>query len=123
MLVTISAIILLVILLGLTLFQIALALGKPYGNYAWGGTHTVLPTRLRVSSAISVLLYSYFAIIIADAAGWINVFDSQLYILLFAIYSTLGIFLNGISRSKKEQKVMTPIVTIMAICGWILVIN
>lgn len=110
----------LVVLLGLSVFQIALAFARPYGEYAWGGYHAVLPLKLRIASALSVLLYGVFAIVIADAAGWIQVFSTTIPILLLALYSTFGIVMNGVSRSPKERAVMTPTATIMAACSWIL---
>ena len=42
-----------VLLGGLAVFQALLALGAPLGAFAWGGQHRVLPTRLRVGSAVS----------------------------------------------------------------------
>ncbi|MCI0679398.1 MAG: hypothetical protein L0Z63_10210 [Actinobacteria bacterium] len=47
-----------VVLLGVvTLFQLALAAGAPWGVAAWGGRHPgVLPTRLRIASVVVALV-------------------------------------------------------------------
>ena len=43
-----------VILAALAVFQLALAAGAPLGRFAWGGSHEVLPPRLRVGSLVSI---------------------------------------------------------------------
>ena len=55
------AIALSVILLALAIFQLALALGAPLGRFAWGGQHRVLPVRLRIGSAIAIVIYAVIA--------------------------------------------------------------
>ena len=45
----ISALIVLVIFIGLSVFQLLLVLGKPYGKMAYGGTQeAILPTKFRL---------------------------------------------------------------------------
>ncbi len=44
-------------------FQAALLAGAPLGEYAWGGQHRVLPRRLRIGSAVAIVLYLLFAVI------------------------------------------------------------
>src|SRR5688572_16752146 len=106
------------ILAGLTVFQIALILGAPLGRYAWGGAHTVLPANLRIGSMVSIVLYIIFAVIIASKAEIFALFkDSAVIdigIWIIAIYFSLGVFMNGISRSKPERNLMTPIALILA---------
>ncbi|WP_100813256.1 hypothetical protein [Microbacterium lacus] len=46
------AIALSVVLVGLAAFQLALALGAPWGHFAWGGQHRVLPTGVRIGSVV-----------------------------------------------------------------------
>ena len=53
----------------LTIFQIALAAGAPIGHLAWGGAARVLPTGLRVASAVSVLLAVFGWLTIAETGG------------------------------------------------------
>lgn len=120
MLYILCTVILLVALVGLSVFQILLAMGKPYGRYAWGGAHVVLPRRLRIASALSVVLYAIFALIVLDAAGYVTIFASKIPILVLASYSTLGIVMNALSRSNKERAVMTPLVTVLALYSWLL---
>lgn len=107
-----------VILAGLAIFQAALAFGAPIGHFAWGGAHKVLPQKLRISSAVSIVLYGFFAAIILSRAGLINFGDAGLIgaatWILFGYFS-LGVVMNGISRSKPERAVMTPVAASLAI--------
>jgi len=116
---TIVAIIGLVILLGLTVFQILLITGKPLGDFAWGGQHKVLPRNLRIASVSSIVLYVVFAIFLASKVGIINIVPSSQLLdtmmWIFAVYFILGIPLNAISRNKKERNLMTPVVIALAI--------
>ena len=109
------------IFLGLAIFQLLLATGKPYGEYAWGGQHKILPKSLRVGSIISIGVYTLFSIILIDASSLISIFPEGViksYAIWFLIvYLGIGVFVNSISRSKKERNTMTPIIIILLICS------
>ncbi len=106
------------ILAGLTLFQLALIFGVPIGRYAWGGAHAVLPTNLRIGSGISILLYGLFAVIILTKTGIIASFSNATVvntgIWVLAVYFCVGVVMNGVSRSKPERNLMTPIAFALA---------
>jgi hypothetical protein len=127
MLVTLLTILALIILLALTIFQLALVFGAPLGVYAWGGQHKVLPTNLRVSSVGSIILYILFAGVIASKTGFISglilpqTVNFSMYV--FAAYFTLGIFMNAISKSKKERLVMAPVAAVLAVCFWVVALS
>ncbi|MGY1827189.1 hypothetical protein [Blastococcus sp. SYSU DS0541] len=107
------------LLAGLAAFQVALAAGRPWGRFAWGGQHEVLPTGLRVGSAVSVVLYALFAVVILQAAGLVTAVPAavgDVGIRVLTGYFALGILLNGISRSRSERVVMTPLVLVLAAC-------
>jgi len=115
------AIALTVILALLALFQLALIFGAPLGHFAWGGAHRVLPTRLRIGSAVSILIYALIAAIALDRVGAIDIFSdlfSQVAMWVIFAYFVLGIFMNAISRSKPERYTMTPIVTVLAVLSF-----
>lgn len=107
------------ILLGLAVFQMALILGAPIGRFAWGGSHDILPTKLRIASAFSVFLYFVFAVIILSKAkvfmivGNENLLNKAMWVLTF--YFFVGILMNGISRSKPERLLMTPVAVTLAL--------
>lgn len=107
------------ILAGLAIFQLLLAAGAPIGNYAWGGAHRVLPLAFRLASLVSVFLYCCFSFVILSKADIISsslpssVIGISMWVL--TAYFTLGILMNAASRSKNEKRVMTPIVSILAL--------
>ena len=116
---TIAAILACVLLGVLAAFQLALIAGAPIGHLAWGGQHRVLPTRLRIGSVVSIVLYALFALVILDRAGIVSVipWDGVVQIaawVLFA-YFALGIVLNLASRSVPERAIMVPASALLAI--------
>jgi hypothetical protein len=110
-----------VVLALLAVFQLALALGAPLGRFAWGGRHRVLPARLRVGSAISVLVYALIAVIAWDRVGAIDVFGepfSEIAMWVVFAYFVLGILMNAISRSKPERYTMVPVSIVLAVLSF-----
>ncbi|NBC64677.1 MAG: hypothetical protein GVY07_03290 [Bacteroidetes bacterium] len=99
--------------LGFAVFQFLLALGFPYGKLAWGGFYEVLPTSLRIGSAVAILIYGYGIIILLESAQITQVINKPelveysvwVFCALFGL-STIG---NLQSNSELEKRVMTPI--------------
>ncbi|TFB66837.1 hypothetical protein [Cryobacterium sp. Hz9] len=61
----------------LVLFQLSLALGAPWGRFAWGGQHPgVLPFGYRIASGVSILIYGFIALLALDRAGVADVFPN-----------------------------------------------
>ena len=115
---TAAAIVACLILLALAVFQALLIAGRPLGRYAWGGQHEVLPRKLRIGSAISILLYAVFAIIILESAGIADMLPdvvADIGIWVLTAYFALGIIMNGISRSKPERQLMTPVCIVLTV--------
>lgn len=107
------------VLTGLMVFQAALILGAPIGRFAWGGMNKVLPAKLRAGSGVAIVLYVIFAIFILDKSGLLDgpVDNTVVSVGMWVItgYFVLGVFMNGISRSKSERAVMTPVAAVLAI--------
>jgi hypothetical protein len=101
----------------LAVLQICVAAGAPWGRFVWGGAHRVLPRRLRIASAASVVLYAGFAAVLLSRAGIMPGGDSLvirvLTWVLFA-YFAVGIVMNAISRSRAERLTMTPVCVVLA---------
>ena len=113
------------VLAGLAAFQVLLILGKPLGRFAWGGQHEVLPTRLRVGSCVGVAIYAVAAVVFLARANLLPMVTPDHGGITFgtwvlAVYFTLGIALNAISRSRPERLVMTPVALLLAVSGWVL---
>lgn len=105
----------------LILFQIALALGAPWGEAAWGGGNKgQLPQKLRLASGISSLVLALAAWVILAAAGLTDsspVPESWLTPLMWVLtaYFGLGALLNTISRSRLER-IWGPVSLVIAVC-------
>jgi hypothetical protein len=57
-------------LIGIALFQAAIAAGAPLGRASWGGTHEgALPTGLRIASAVAVLVWTFAALLVLRRGG------------------------------------------------------
>ena len=107
------------VLLCLAVLQAGLAAGRPWGRLAWGGSHEVLPSRLRVASAASIVLYACFAAIVLTAAGLVRLLgDGVTGVAIWVLtgYFALGVLMNGVSRSRVERAVMTPVCLLLAVC-------
>lgn len=121
-----AAIALTVILAVLAVFQLALALGAPLGRFAWGGQHRVLPAKLRIGSAVSIVIYAIIATLALDRAGIVDtVPDPVSTVGMWVVfgYFVLGIPLNAISRSKPERYTMTPVVTVLALLSLVVALG
>lgn len=113
-----AALIACAVLAGLGIFQGALIGGAPLGRMAWGGQHDVLPARLRIGSAVSIALYALFAYAALARAAVAPPVVSDTVTAVFAwvltAYFALGVVMNGISRSRPERLIMTPVALVLA---------
>ncbi|KRA23190.1 hypothetical protein ASD65_01205 [Microbacterium sp. Root61] len=117
----------LTVILGLlAIFQLALALGAPWGRFAWGGQHRVLPTRLRIGSLVAIVIYAAVVVIAYDRLGAIDVFPEGFSIVAMWVvvaYFALGIVMNALSRSKPERYAMVPISIVLAILSFLIALG
>lgn len=118
---TVAAIVAVLLLGVIVVFQAALALGAPLGYAAWGGRHQgVLPTRLRIASGVAALVvYPLILLLVLGAAGlidasWLPV-DSSVVMWVLAGLLSLGALANFASRSPRER-LWGPVALAIAIC-------
>jgi hypothetical protein len=114
----VAAIALCVVLAVLAVFQVALIFGAPIGRFAWGGRHRVLPTKLRIGSAVSIVIYAIIALLALDRAGLVDTVPetvSTVGMWVVFAYFVLGIGMNAISRSKPERYTMVPVSLVLAV--------
>jgi hypothetical protein len=113
-LVRVAAIAALVLFALLIVFQLALALGAPWGRAAYGGQHTgVLPTQFRVASAVAVVLWTAVALIVALRAGlpvWSPLPASWLPVVVWVVVGLLviAVVMNAITPSGLERAIWLP---------------
>jgi hypothetical protein len=110
------------------LFQLALVLGAPMGEYAFGGQHSgKLPTRFRIGSLVSIGLYLGIA---GHVAAQLGLVQKQLPdgLNTAANWAIVGLMLvslvmNGISRSKKERDLWVPVALLLVASSFIVALG
>lgn len=93
----------------MAIFQIALALGAPWGAAAYGGANPgTLPNRQRVTSGIAgFLLYPLLALFVADVSGLVALgwTEDETALVLWIVAGLLGLgtLANAMSKSPPER--------------------
>ena len=110
------------------LFQLALVLGAPMGEYAFGGQYPgKLPTRYRVTSAFSfVLLLAMGGHYLAQAGVFTPLLpDGQNAFVNWVLvgFNLLGLIMNSISRSKKERQMWVPVLLLSVVLAIIVALG
>ena len=117
-----AAVVATIVLVAVSVVQIAAVGGRPVGRFVWGGQHEVLPPKLRIGSALSVVLYAVMATaLIARATGQEGALGVIAWVLFG--YFALGIAMNAASRSRSERAVMTPACAVLAACSLVVALG
>lgn len=98
-------------------FQLALAVGAPWGSAAYGGArHGTLPARLRVVSGVAAVGYGTGVVLIVRGAGSAPV-RARAFTSL-SVLMTIGTVANGASPSLVERALWTPVTAATAVVAW-----
>jgi len=104
----------------MAIFQIFLAMGFPLGRAAFGGTHAVLPARLRAASMTSALLFVAAFYVVLARGGLFGVGSEsmpvRITIWVFAAIFALSTVANVASRSRWERFLMAPVGLVLTAC-------
>jgi hypothetical protein len=107
-------------LLAISLFQLALAAGVPWGVAAWGGEHRILPLKLRIGSVAAAVILICAAVVILARADLVSPGANSTFVRVaswaLAAFLALNTVGNLSSNSRVEQVVMTPAAAMLAIC-------
>lgn len=105
------------------ILSVLLICGLPLGELTMGGQYKVYPGKLRIVLVVQLILQVFFAITILQAGGfmplWFSYKSTKIVCIVMAVYLSLNVVLNFISKSKKEKYVITPLSLMTAICFWI----
>jgi hypothetical protein len=100
-------------------FQVALALGAPYGAYAMGGAYPGRwPPRLRIAALVQAIVIAGLAVIVLSDAGLVApglADDLPSLVWLAVAFSALSTVLNAISRSSGERRIWLPVAALMLV--------
>lgn len=121
------AFVFLVLTVIIAIFQIALALGAPLGEFTLGGKHPgKLPGNLRIAAVVQLIILVCFGLIIASRAGLaltsLHSFSRIAVWVVFAFFIP-GSILNLSSSSKKERLVMGPLNIVALISSFMVAIG
>jgi hypothetical protein len=121
-----AAVLGILLLAALAVLQVLLVAGAPLGRFAWGGQHAVLPPQLRIGSAVAIVLYVVFAVLVLQGAEVLDVLPEGLVnVALWVLtgYLALGTAVNAASRSRSERAVMTPVTAVLAVACLVLALH
>ena len=104
---------------GLILFQLALAAGAPWGDYAMGGAFPgQFPPTMRVAAVIqAALIVGMVTVVLARAGisftGWVR--RTRWLIWVVVGYGVIGLILNLITPSTGERALWAPVALVMLV--------
>lgn len=123
----IAAIVFAVITLGVVGFQIALALGAPWGEYAMGGAFPgQYPSELRVVAVIQAILLVGFAVVVLARAELIQVRwlrRARWLIWVVVAFFVISLVLNLITPSAGERALWVPAISVLLICSLVVALG
>ena len=124
---TIGALVFAVTAAGVVAFQIALALGAPWGEYAMGGAFPGrFPPPLRVAALIQAVLIGLLAVAVLSAAGLVLVelgVAAPWLIWAAVVVSAVALVLNAISRSAGERRIWVPVAVVMFVSSLVVALT
>lgn len=106
------------------IFQLALAVGAPFGEAAYGGTHTDLPVGLRITSAVAAIVYCVAALVVLRRGGYqvsvISAHVAGVGTWVLAGLMTLGALMNFASSGDWERFGWGPFALVLAVLCFLL---
>ena len=108
-----------VVAVGVIAFQVALALGAPWGAYAMGGVFPGrYPPPMRVAAVVQAVLIGLLALAVLSAAGLVlpDLIAAIPWLAWAAVaVSALAVILNALSRSAGERRIWVPVAVVMLV--------
>lgn len=106
--------------LAIAAFQVALALGAPFGQASWGGRHRgTLPTGLRIASAAAVVVWVLAAGVVLARVGYevspIPAAVARWGTWVLVGLLPLGALMNLASSSRWERFLWGPVALVLAV--------
>jgi len=123
----VAALIYAVMSIGVIAFQLALAAGAPWGDYAMGGAYPgQFPPALRVGAVIQAAILGLWALVVLARAGivlptWMR--TSRWLVWVVVAFSGLSLVLNTITPSARERAIWAPVALILFLTSLVVAIN
>jgi len=98
-------------------FQVALALGAPWGAYAMGGRFPGrFPPSLRLLALVQAVVLGLLGLAVASAAGLADLHlsaDLPWLIWVVVVLAALSLAMNAASRSPGERRLWVPVASVL----------
>ena len=109
------------------LFQVALALGAPWGAYAMGGVHPGrFPPGLRTAALVQAVVIAGLVVAVLSDAGVVapELADGLPWLVWIAVaFSAVSTVLNAITRSAVERRTWLPIAIVMLVSSLVVAMS
>jgi hypothetical protein len=98
-------------------FQVALAAGAPWGEYAMGGrVPGQFPPAMRVAAVVQAVVLALLALVVLDAAGlvalgWTTAMPWLAWVPV--VVSALSAVMNAATRSRVERRLWLPVAIVL----------
>lgn len=104
---------------GVITFQVAMALGAPWGAYAMGGASPGrFPPAMRVAALVQAAVLSMLAVAVLSHAGLAlpSLAEAYPWLIWVAVaVSALSVLLNAITRSAGERRIWLPVALVLLV--------
>ena len=123
----VAAIVFAVVTAGVVAFQLALALGAPWGSYAMGGTFSgTYPPSMRAAAVVQAALLVVVALVVLARAGvalrsWARFARWAVWVVV--AMSVLALVLNVITPSGGERAIWAPVSAVLLVCSIIVAVS
>jgi len=105
------------------IFQLALALGAPWGEIAMGGKFPGrFPPQMRIAALVQMLVHLLIALVVLIRAGLVfgeYLEFSKSAIWFIVVLYVIGTLLNIITPSKNERILWAPVTVVLLICSYV----
>lgn len=108
-------------------FQVAMALGAPWGEFTMGGRYRgAFPAQMRVVAVLSAVVVALMGAVVLARAGmafeqWADAAVWAVWIVVG--YSVAGLVMNLITHSARERMVWAPVVAVMLVCSVVVALS
>lgn len=106
---------------GVIAFQVAMALGAPWGAYAMGGAHPGrFPPAMRVGALVRGALLGVLGVVMLSSAGLVPPSLSEAIPWLTwvaVVVAAVSVVLNTISPSPGERRIWVPVGLVLLVCS------
>lgn len=102
-------------------FQLALALGMPWGEFAMGGAFPGrMPPAMRGAAVVQAAVLAALAVVVLSAAGLVapKLVDAWPWLAWVPVaVSALAVVLNASTRSQGERRIWLPVTVVLLLCS------